>query len=100
MKPNININLSYAATYNEIALLEDVENEYTGYSLASERLQTIAFNDVDFCLKIRKLRKTKSILINSLGCMETPPTTIQFFEPFLTVPNSAVRIKDNMLIPK
>ncbi|MCQ2979428.1 MAG: S-layer homology domain-containing protein [Clostridia bacterium] len=38
--------ISYAAPYNEIALLEDVENEYTGYRLASSRLQTIAFNDV------------------------------------------------------
>ena len=38
---------SYAAKdYNEVTLLEEVENEYTGTPMAAPRLETIAFSDV------------------------------------------------------
>ena len=37
----------YAAKdYNEITLLEETENEYTGTPMAAPRLETIAFSDV------------------------------------------------------
>lgn len=41
------VSSTYAKTeYNEITLLEEVENEYTGTPMAAPRLETIAFSDV------------------------------------------------------